>query len=1151
MTDRTVSVKLTAEISGYMAGLRTAARSTKDFHKELAGATGQRRENFDMLGKGLLGVGTAAATGLGMATKAAIEWESAWTGVAKTVDGNATQMATLEGELRDLTKVLPATHEEIAGVAEAAGQLGIKREDIADFTKTMIDLGETTNLTAEQAATSIAQISTVMGTSSADVDRFGAALVELGNHGASTEAEILMMAQRIAGAGNQIGLTETDVLGFASALASVGIEAEAGGSSISTAMIKMAVAVNDGGDALDGFAKVAGMSGEQFSDLFERDAGSAITAFVEGLGRMQKAGGDVFGVLQDLGLSEIRTRDAMLRLAGAGGMLGDSLDDSARAWQENTALTAEAEQRYKTTAAQIQMAWNSIKDAAIEVGSSVASVIGDLASVAGAVAAAFNWLPDWAKEAVGALGGIAAAAALAGGAFLLMVPRIAKTRAGMADLGLSMSTLGKRALWLLGPLGILVAIGQALGDAFGDDLSTGELAKMDEQLTGLVDRGKAQQAAAQFKQWAEMLDMAGVSAEDLTAMLPGYSAALEEAAEKTGGTAKATRDLAKLLGLEMPDNLGRVGPAADAAAGSMEMIAGAFGLAGEKAEDTAKNVDDMLSDWSDAFAEFAPMVGAYEEALAIKEEAERKSAEKTAESTEDSKDSWEDYVGDVTVSVDEYLKQLERMIEDQENWRDNMIDLAGKIPAAMLDELADLGPESAGMVALLNKMTAKELRKQVKLWEETAGDGADAFAQQLAEADPVLRAIAAELGTGVAQKVRDGMKKHKIDVFTEAKKMGITIDDGLNVKRTRVVKTDLNGDKAVRKAREVKGTLNDILGAIDDEGVQVKFTAAQIGGHPTTRNADGNVYENHQAQIAPGGAWRLWAEPETGGEAYIPLAASKRQRSLDILGKVAEKFGVGLMPFADGGATIRLTGGASGINHANLFAIVQSLAQANAAKMITAGMMGGFHPGLAGALAFVSSQVGKPYGWGAVGPGSYDCSGLISAAVNIALGRSAHSRLGSTATFPWSMFAPGPGAFMVGSFRGNPGHMAGTVNGVNIESRGGDGVVMGASARGANSGMFTTRAHLRGFADGGFMDGDAPFDLIDPRGMYAQGSFRYGTKHVPWDGLYQLHRGEQVSKGGTRDVHLHLHNQGVIGSQYELQDWLVRSMDKLKEDHRV
>lgn len=58
--------------------------------------------------------------------------------------------------------------------------------------------------------------------------------------------------------------------------------------------------------------------------------------------------------------------------------------------------------------------------------------------------------------------------------------------------------------------------------------------------------------------------------------------------------------------------------------------------------------------------------------------------------------------------------------------------------------------------------------------------------------------------------------------------------------------------------------------------------------------ANGGVLgaENHTAQISS--SPRLWAEPETGGEAYIPLSMSKRARSMSVLRSVAEMFGYGL-----------------------------------------------------------------------------------------------------------------------------------------------------------------------------------------------------------------------------------------------------------------
>src|SRR5690606_24987413 len=91
----------------------------------------------------------------------------------------------------------------------------------------------------------------------------------------------------------------------------------------------------------------------------------------------------------------------------------------------------------------------------------------------------------------------------------------------------------------------------------------------------------------------------------------------------------------------------------------------------------------------------------------------------------------------------------------------------------------------------------------------------------------------------------------------------------------------------------IKGTWDKIAGSV---GLDLKLPTVN-----PIRFANGS--EDHRAQIARPGAMRLWAEPETGGEAYIPLAKSKRGRSTAILGAVARKFGYSLDKYADGGIT--------------------------------------------------------------------------------------------------------------------------------------------------------------------------------------------------------------------------------------------------------
>lgn len=168
-----------------------------------------------------------------------------------------------------------------------------------------------------------------------------------------------------------------------------------------------------------------------------------------------------------------------------------------------------------------------------------------------------------------------------------------------------------------------------------------------------------------------------------------------------------------------------------------------------------------------------------------------------------------------------------------------------------------------------------------------------------------------------------------------------------------------------------------------------------------------------------------------------------------------------------------------------------------------------------GALKWAASQAGKPYIWGGVGPAGYDCSGFQSAITNVIHGRNPYARRFATGSFPTADFAPGPGNYMIGSRRGNPGHMAGTLKGVNVESRGGEGVVVGKRARGAFDSLFGGNVwHLKGYRNGGMVAGDPPFDLLSPLGMHFDkvlGSYAKGTDYVPMDGLYRLHQGERVT----------------------------------------
>lgn len=192
-------------------------------------------ETFQNAGSTIESVGTGitntflpiASAGL-LASKAALDYESSWTSVLKTVNGSTTEIENLRTGLVKLSEEIPVSINNLNELASIGGQLGIDVGNLEKFTKVIADLGVTTNISAEEGAVSLAQFMNIVQMNKEDVDRLGSAIVDLGNNFATNEATILTFAQRVAGVGASIGMSEQDLLGFSTAMASVGINAEAG-----------------------------------------------------------------------------------------------------------------------------------------------------------------------------------------------------------------------------------------------------------------------------------------------------------------------------------------------------------------------------------------------------------------------------------------------------------------------------------------------------------------------------------------------------------------------------------------------------------------------------------------------------------------------------------------------------------------------------------------------------------------------------------------------------------------------------------------------------------------------------------------------------------------------------------------------------------
>ena len=414
------------------------------------------------VGQSLSGLSTGAAIALGAITKEAIDFETAFAGVLKTVDGTDEELATIEQGILNLSQSTASSAEDIAAVAEAAGQLGVSTDNILAFTETMVRLGDSTNISAEEAAMSIAQFYNIMGSDINTVDQFGATIVALGNNFATTENDIMNMATRLAGAGAQIGMSETDILALATSLSSVGIEAEAGGTAISTIMsnIDKAVALNT--DSLETWAEVAGVSVGEFKTLWETDAMGAMQKVVGGMGDASAGGENLNLILEDLGIKSIRQTDAMKRLSGAADLMSGAVDLANVAWGENTALIDESNKRYETTAAKIEQLKGKFTELSVKLGEILLPVVDKIISGIGKVLDWITNLSPATQTIIVILTTIAAAAApvlIAIGKFLSLIGQIMTFAPQLATAFTAVKgALAAVGTALTGTVGIVVAI---------------------------------------------------------------------------------------------------------------------------------------------------------------------------------------------------------------------------------------------------------------------------------------------------------------------------------------------------------------------------------------------------------------------------------------------------------------------------------------------------------------------------------------------------------------------------------------------------------------------------------------------------------------------------------------------------------------------
>lgn len=927
---RTVAVNLTiAGVAAVKAGFADIANASKS----TAGQLETHATSAKKLGSSMLEMGAVAAGGMGLMVNAAMDWQTEWIQVAKTTTGTSAQLDALQSSLRNMAKEIPTSAKDIAAVAGAVSSLGVAAPQVAEFTRVMIDLGATTDMTATDAATSLAQFMNVMGTASGDVGRLGSTILALGSSSAATESDIVATALTIAGAAKTIGMTEAQTLSFASALASVGNVA---GASVAQAMLKMDAAVRAGGDGLDAMAATSGMTAAQFTQAWGSDAAGAVASFIQGLGQIQSSGGSVDDVLSRLKISVGKQSDGLRRLAADSDLLSTSLKTGENAWSSNTALVIAATKQYDTAESRITIAWNRINDAAITAGGKVLPMVAGLADTAGKAATALGNMPGPVMSLLTSLGTGVAVVALTAGGLLKLAGAGASAKKAFDDMstsfpraGSAMSAVGKAAgvaaialvafaaaeavikatgienafggldeavgtmaklsgsadlagsgidqffqnasgTWRYGTTDLVMGVtdlksafdrvanpsawqqfgdwGEAIVQGLGGaksavSITTDQFKKFDSGLAAMGSGGGADQAAAAFKKMA--VEMKATDPQKLIDLFPQWAAQIRDAGTAAGYTYTTAKDLAGAMQGDLPAGMTATQKAAIKATTAIQ--AEAFSM------------DDLVKS----------MNAAGNEAL----------------KTSGTQLGMESAILDATKSIEKNGKGLD-ITTEAGNKNRAALDQIASSTLAYVSQLTASGEETSVVVAATQRGRDAFIAARIAMGDSAAGAAALADAFHLIPAD-----TKAALSTPGASEARGSVEDLKASIATLQPNAQSYINTIFNSQGIEAAYTAL---------RTIDGTTVNTY--IRTTTIAARMDAAAAG--PGIHAADGGIFyaqggmENHVAQIAPGGAWRVWAEPETKGEAYIPFAQEKWPRSREIWWETGKH--LGMVAHADG-----------------------------------------------------------------------------------------------------------------------------------------------------------------------------------------------------------------------------------------------------------
>ena len=402
MASSEIRATLTLDIKDFTSNLSQAQSQIANFSQSASGKVSSVADKMSSIGDGFSKTGNQMQTtgkniiGALMPISGVIvggiknfaNYDDAVTQLSRTSGLTGKDLDAMKASLADLSNVLGLSEADVANIASSVAAYGVSGvKDISGVTKVASQMQVAfENVSAEDAAASLAKFSNITGFVIEDSDKLGSCIAGLENGSAAYASEIMEVNNRIGGMCSAVKMTAPEISAWSTTMISGGMSAELAGSNFTKFQGVLSSACSQGGEAVQGFADVAGMSAEQFVQLYQTDATAATEAFLQGLNRIEDGGGSVVSVLDDLnlgGTEQLRMMQILMEAADGTGKEYSDLDKymsiANEEFDKGTALQEEFDEASKSVGFAIQKVISELKDTSDAIGNALKPAIMDIA----------------------------------------------------------------------------------------------------------------------------------------------------------------------------------------------------------------------------------------------------------------------------------------------------------------------------------------------------------------------------------------------------------------------------------------------------------------------------------------------------------------------------------------------------------------------------------------------------------------------------------------------------------------------------------------------------------------------------------------------------------------------------------------------------